>query len=175
LDEPGYREGEVVPFMLKIEGAAAGGIYDVALAYGCRTGDGGAFDYLSSLSETDTASQTTSPAPPRREDSSIPIPDDPAIALDGAGRRFRVWGGSFQEMPTGPSPAGPCESKKEIGLSLLSQGDTLFVIWGGHLATAGDWGANQGASNQRSTINVEASVNQSKAETIGVGPDAITP
>jgi len=173
-DQPGYREGEAVPFMLRIEDTVPG-VYRVALAYECRTGNGAAFDYLANLSEADSASLTTSPAPPRREDSSIPVPDDPSITFDGAGRRFRVWGGSFQQMPSGPSPADSCEADKGVGLSLLAQGGALFLIWGGHLGQGSDWGENQGASNQRSPIHVETSVNQAEVKRIGVGPDAIAP
>jgi hypothetical protein len=160
--------------MLRIEDTVPG-VYEVALAYECRTGNGAAFDYLANLSEADSASLTTSPAPPRREDSSIPVPDDPSITFDGTGRRFRVWGGSFQQMPSGPSPADSCEADKGVGLSLLAQGGALFLIWGGHLGQGSDWGENQGASNQRSPIHVETSVNQAEVKRIGVGPDAIAP
>jgi hypothetical protein len=173
-DQPGYRDGEAIPFMLRIEDTVPG-VYEVALAYECRTGEGVAVDYLANLSEGDSASLATSPAPPRREDSSIPVPDDPSITFDGAGRRFRVWGGSFQQMPSGPSPTVSCQADKGVGLSLLAQGGTLFLIWGAHLAQGSDWGENQGASNQRSPIHVEASVNQAEAKRIAVGPDAIAP
>jgi len=174
-DEPGYREGEAVPFMLRIEDTISTGVYEIAIEYECGTPDGAAFDYLSSVSEADGATQMTPPGPMGREDSSILIPDDPSITFDGSGRRFRMWGGSFEEIPQGPSPAGPCETEKRVSLSLLSQGDTLFLIWGGHLAARSDWGENQGASSQRAPIHIEASVNQTDAKRLGVGPDSIAP
>ena len=174
-DEPGYREDEAVPFMLRIEDTVPTTAYEVALQYECRTAQGAAFDYLSSVSEADSAAQMIPPGPARREDSAVPIPDDPSITFDGGGRRFQMWGGTFDEMPEGPSPAGACETEKRIDLSLLARSDILFLMWGAHLASSSDWGENAGASSQTSSIYIEASVNQTGARRLGVGPDAIAP
>jgi len=174
-EEPGYHEGDVVPFMLRVEHATPSTRYDVQLKYACRASDGAAFDYLSSPSDEDNLSQTTPPGPGRREDASIPIPDDSAITFDGAGRRFKAWGASFQQAPEGPLPDGACQANKQFTLSLMTQSDTVFLSWGGHLASKSDWGENQGASSQRSSIFIEVTVGQSSPQRLGIGPDAITP
>jgi len=174
-EEPGYREGDVVPFMLRVEHAVASTLYEVQLKYTCRTSDGAAFDYLSNPSDQDNISQMTSPGPGRREDASIPIPDDSAIAFDGSGRRLRAWGASFQQAPEGPSPDEACQADKQFKLRLMTQGETMFITWGGHLASSGDWGQNQGALSQRSPIYIEVTVGQSSPQKLGIGPDAITP
>jgi len=174
-DEPGYPEGDVVPFLLHIDDAAASTPYNVQIKYVCRTSGGAAFDYLSNVSDVDNASLTTPPGPGRREDASIPVPDDSAISFDGSGRRFRSWGASFQRAPEGPSPDGACQTDKRISLSLMAQGGSMLLIWGGHLASKSDWGENQGASSQLSAIYMEVTVGQSSPQKLGVGPDAIAP
>src|SRR2546426_4498129 len=50
-DEPGYAEGEAVPFMLQLLGAASGAVYDVTIEYQCRTPAGAAFDHLAGVSD----------------------------------------------------------------------------------------------------------------------------
>jgi hypothetical protein len=174
-DDPGYREGDAVPFMIRIDNAVASVLYEVEISYWCHTSDGAAFDYLSNPSAEDSASQTTPPGPGRREDASIPIPDDSAISFDASGRRFKAWGGSFQQAPEGPSPDTPCQTDKRFSLSLMAQGGSMFLIWGGHLASKSDWGENQGASSQRSAIYMEVSVGQTSPQKLGVWPDAIAP
>jgi len=174
-DQSGYREGDVVPFMLQIQHTAVSTLYDVQLKYACRTSDGAAFDYLSNPSNEDSVSQITSPGPGRREDASIPIPDDSAIGFDGNGRRFRAWGASFQQAPEGPSPDGACEANKGFTLRLMTQAGTMFVIWGGHLASSSDWGENQGASSQRSPIDIEVVAGQSSPQRLAIQPDAVAP
>jgi hypothetical protein len=174
-DGVGYSEGEAVPFLVVIENTMPAAVYQVSLEYQCRTSEGAAFDYLSSISDADNASESTAPAPARREDASMLIPDDPSITFDSTGRRFQVWGGSFDRIAVGPSPSDQCENRKSVGLSLLAQGETLFLLWGGHLASSSDWGDNQGASSQQSPLSISASVNDSEAETLAIGEDAIRP
>lgn len=174
-DEPGFPEGDAVPFMLRIDDAVASTLYNVQVTYGCRTSDGAAFDYLSNPSDADNASLTTPPGPGRREDASIPIPDDSAIAFDPGGRRFRAWGASFQQAPQGPLPDAPCQTQKRFSLSLMAQGGAIFVVWGGHLASKADWGQNQDASSQRSPIYMEVGLGPGSPLKLGIGPDAIAP
>jgi hypothetical protein len=174
-EEPGYQEGDVVPFMLKVEQATPATLYEVRITYVCRTTAGAAFDYLASPTDADNTSLTTAPGPARREDASIPVPDDSAIGFDGSGRRFKAWVASFRQAPEGPSPDGACQASKWFTLSLMTQGATVFLVWGGHLASKTDWGANQGASSQRSPIFMEVTVGQAAPQKIGIGPDAIGP
>src|SRR5207244_646546 len=101
-------------------------LYEVQLTYVCRTTDSAAFDYLATPSDADNASLTTAPGPARREDASIPVPDDSAISFDGAGRRFKAWGASFQQTPEGPLPEsiGPEAEAGKREESVLA--DALF-------------------------------------------------
>jgi hypothetical protein len=175
-DNPGYAEGETIPFMLELVGATNGAVYDVTIEYQCRTPAGAAFDYLGSIAdEKDDAINMTPPGPVRREDASILVPDDPSIPFDQPGRRLRTWDASFERMPGGPLPAEPCEDIKRVTLSLLAQGQTAVLIWGGHLAAESDWGEGQGAASQPMPIGMGVSVNSPDPQRLGVGPDAIAP
>ena len=175
-ETPGYREGEPVPFMLRIDDVVSRTVYQVELRYECRTARGAAIDYLTSVSDADISVTKTEPGPGReREDASIPVPDDSTINFERSDRRFLIWGGNFQETPEGPVPAAPCEGEKRFRLNLMALDDTLFLIWGGHLALSSDWGESQGASSQQSAIHVGTSVGHSDQRRLGVGPGAITP
>jgi len=175
-ETPGYREGEPVPFMLRIDDVASRTVYQVELRYECHTAQGAAFDYLTDVSDADISATTTEPGPGReREDASIPVPDDATINFDGSDRRFLAWGASFQEAPEGPLPAAPCGGEKRFRINLMAHDDTLFLIWGGHLALSTDWGESQGAASQQSAIHVEPSVDDSDQRRLGVGPGAIAP
>jgi hypothetical protein len=172
-DEPGYAEGEVVPFMLQLTGTEKGAVYEVAIEYQCRTASGAAFDYLASVSEEkDSASHMTAPGPVRRDDASIAVPDDPSIASEQPGR-IRTWDASFGSGAQGPLPAESCESTKRVVVSLLAQGPNAFLIWGGHLASAADWGQGQGASSQPAPIFMTVSINGSALSRLGIAPAAI--
>jgi hypothetical protein len=162
--------------MLQIMGAANGGVYDLTIEYQCRTPDGAAFDYLAGVSdETDDVALTTAPAPARRDDASILLPDEPSIDADVPARRFRAWGASFEGPAEGPLPAGDCESTRQITVSLHAQGTVPVLMWGGHLASDEDWGEGQGASSQPDPISMRVSVNGSETKTLTVAPDAIGP
>ncbi len=175
-ETPGYREGERVAFMLRIDDVTSRTVYQVELRYECRTAQGAAFDYLTGVSDADISATKTEPGPGReREDASIPVPDDPTINFDGSDRRFLVWGGSFQETPEGPLPPSSCEGEKRFRMNLMALDDTLFMIWAGHLARSSDWGESQGAAGQQSAIHVEASVNDSDPHRLGIGPAVIAP
>jgi hypothetical protein len=173
-DLPGYAEGEVVPFMLQLLGTEEGSVYRVVIEYQCRTASGAAFDYLASISdETDSAAHMTAPGPVRREDASIPMPDDPSIASDQPGR-VRTWDASFESVAEGPTPAEPCQSTKRVAVSLLAQGPNPFLMWGGHLASANDWGQGQGAAGQSAPIYLTVSINGSEAKELRVALSTIT-
>ena len=174
-EDPGYREGEAVPFFLRIEDATSGSVYRVEIRYQCLTPAGAAFDYLTGVSEADIDALMMAPGPKRHEDASIPIPDDPAISFDPDNSRFHVWGGSFQQTPQGPLPTTPCQDEKRFRVNLMAQDDTLFLMWGAHLASSKDWGENRGASRQKSPVAVEASVDGGEREQVMVGPAAIAP
>src|SRR5262249_4154205 len=92
----GFHEGDAGPLMLKVDQSIPAMLYEVQIKFDGLTSAAAAFDYLSSPSSDDgTTGQKTPPGPGRREDASIPIPDDPSIGFDGSGHRLQAWGASF--------------------------------------------------------------------------------
>lgn len=171
-----YHEGDAVPFMLRIDNAAPGSVYEVELVYECRTTQGAGFDYLTTVSAQDSSATRTEPGPgPEREDASIPVPDDPSIGFDRGGRRLLAWGGSFHDAPEELLPGGPCVSEKRFRLDLIAHAEAVFLVWGGHLALSSEWGEDEGASIQTAAIHMEVSVDDGDRHRLAVGPGIIVP
>jgi len=173
----GYREGEPVPFLARLDGTVDGASYEIALRYQCGTDKGAALDYVAEPAEADVGSILTEPGPGRpRADSTIPAPDDPSIAFDdGVRRRFQVWGATFQQTPAGPSPTEPCTDAKQLRVSVTAHDSAVFLIWAGHLASAADWGEGRGASSQGVGLFSEASVDGGAQARLEIAPDAVAP
>jgi hypothetical protein len=160
--------------MVRIDQTDPGAIYKIQLRYQCQTATAAAFDYLGGRSDKDASATLTDPGPGRRPDSTLPMPDDPSIAFDDApGRRFEVWGGTFHQPPEGPQPPSLCLNEKTLSVSILAQGETVFLVLGAHLASSRDWGDGKGAAAQPAAINLAASVDDGPAGTLTVPPEAI--
>ncbi len=173
---PAYHEGEYVPFMVRIDDTKPGRVYEITLVYQCKTTKTAAFDYLGGLSETDAGAVLVDPGPGRRPDATLPMPDDSSLTFDDSAERlFRLWGGTFYQPPKGPVPTAPCDSKKQLSLTVLAQDETVFLVLGAHLASATDWGVGKGASALDTAVNLFASVNNSPFRVLTVPPGAVTP
>jgi hypothetical protein len=61
--------------------------------------------------------------------------------IDGS---FTLWGGSFVGTPSGPSVDG---DSKYYELTIDPSSSTVYLLWGGHLASPINWGVGKGASN----------------------------
>jgi hypothetical protein len=129
-----YREGEAVPFLLRIERASRGDTYFVTFRYDC---DGFAFLTSSDRdhgSEPALASGGPGSATP---DTTLVIPDDPGTrADDGEGGSFSLWGGSFRGL-TPIVPISPCTGEKGLTVGLAAAADTLHLMWAAEIS----WGA----------------------------------
>lgn len=177
---PLYREGETIPFMLRLDGAAEGETYELVLRYGCRAGEAAGFDFLTGYElEVGDAPALTAPGPGRaRPDAAIPVPDDPAIPFDdGEGGLFRLWGASFQEVPLGPVPRMACQDEKLVVLLVRAHQERVFLLWGAHLAAAADWGEGSGAAGQEEPLTMRAQVPEASpvGRVIRILPGAVAP
>lgn len=157
----GYRDGGVIPFLLRIDDANPGTVYQVRLRYDCQTDGVAAFDFLAGYDRDAGGDPALADQGPGRlqPDAAIPVPDDPSIAFDDqelAGERlFRLWGATFDAEPVGPAPDTSCRDEKLMVLRIRAQAETVFLMWGAHLGSAEDWGAGRGAGSQEMPFGIE--------------------
>jgi hypothetical protein len=177
-EDSGYREGQVIPFLLRIDDASPGAVYRVSLRYGCAANGIAAFDFLTG-NQRDVGSELGLPKGPA--DSAIPVPDDPAIRFDDegreAGRSLRLWGATFDSEPVGPAPDAPCTTDKQVDLSVRAHGQTLYMLWGGHLASSAEWGESRGAANHSSPLTMRVTVPglAPGSQELAIVPGAVSP
>lgn len=175
-----FSEGGAMTSLVRIDGTHPGDSYQIEIMYDCATEKSAAFDFLTSVEPE--ASALTAPGPGRAiPDAAIPVPDDPDITFDDAatGRTFRLWGGSFEAAPTGPLSETPCRpgqsNAKRLVLTVTARQETLFVMFGAHLASASDWGAGKGASNAGAKLGVSARVAGGDWLTQALPPGSVGP
>lgn len=170
-----YREGQAVPFLLRIQGTQPGETYRLALRYRCRGGGAAGFDFLTAYEGEGGTAPALAPGGPgrARPDSAIPMPDDPSIELDGGGRLFSLWGGTFQEGPRGPEPEGPCRDEKRIVLEVRAVGESLVLLWGAHLASAADWGEGAASADVPLSMAVEVEGARDGVAEVALLPGAV--
>ena len=179
----GYREGQAIPFLLRIDDVSLGGVYRISLRYDCGADGSGAFDFLTGYgrdarSELALAEEGPGLAIP---DATVPVPDDPAIGIDDSDREgdrlFRLWGASFDSELNGPAPDARCRKDKLVGLTVRVYAPTVYLLWGGHLASSADWGEGQGAASGDSPFQMKVGVPGVAPESLRleIDPGAVSP
>lgn len=182
LDTPDYSEGEAIPFLLRIEDAEPGTTYILGISYDCASDGVAAYDFVVSYDrDVGTEPALAKEGPGRTTpDATLVIPDDPSIEFDDEDqgeleRLFQLWGGTFASEPIGPVPDLTCGFDKLMMLDITAHAETLFLLWGGHLACAGDWGEGLGASSQSSRFEMRAHLAgvDGGDQRVGTDPSAI--
>ncbi len=164
LEGAAYREGEAVPFLLRIDRASPGGAYPLTLRYDCK-----AFEFLTAYdrdygSEPALAFGGPGSATP---DATVFIPDDRGTAADdGEAASLSLWGGSFSGG-AGPLPPSPCAGEKSLIIGLTAEGDTVHLIWAAQLSL----GASQGAAPMRLRVQVA----DAQELSMEIGPETVKP
>ncbi len=157
VQKSSYREGEYVPFMLRIESAVPGTTYAFGISYDCTHSGGNGFDFLSSYDRDLGVAPALHEEGPGTSvpDAALPVPDDPSIPFDDgeSDRTFKLWGGSFASSAAGPSPASLClpergqKAEKTYIVPVTAQAETVYLLWSGHLASSLDWGVENEAES----------------------------
>jgi hypothetical protein len=137
LSQGGYSDGETVPSLLRVGDLTPGTVYQVWLDYsGCATPHSSGFDFLGSSPPGDVATDLVISGPGRGSpDARILMPSDVSQA-QGAGV-FDLWGATFLAAPRGPFPSFLCSENKLIILRVSARSDTIFLLWGSHVAGGG--------------------------------------
>ena len=154
-----YHEGESIPYRLKIENAVVGTTYNFQVRYDCDKDAVNAFDFLTRYDrDRGTAPATALGLDPANPTGTAPINDDPTHAFDAfeTARTWRLWGATFNSTPTGPTMADgsapiDCASttasdEKRYDVNITATGSTIYLLWGGHLASGFDWGCRPGGT-----------------------------
>lgn len=173
----GYREGDAIPTLLRVDQARVTSTYEIIVRYQCEAGEGAGLDFLTSPAQADSAALLAEPAARReRADSTILVPDDPAIKFDdGSSGRFFLWGGAFMQSVQGPSPPGDCDRAKEFRLSIFAAKPTFSLVWAPHLATAADWGDGKGSASAGGPLGVEVAIGGFGEVELSIAENAVEP
>jgi hypothetical protein len=144
-----YHEGEAVPFMLRIVNAVPGTQYKVSVRFDCAHRDGPGYDFLSSYDRdrgVTPALHEDGPGSPVA-DATLAVPDEEDTTFDDRerDRSFKLWGGSFNSIAVSPIRDGSCLDHGQITqrtyvFMVRALADTVYLLWGGHLASSADWG-----------------------------------
>ena len=154
----GVSEGDVVLFLFKLSGVNPGESYQIDIDYfDCGLSPGQSFDHLAATATAGDAPQLAAPGPGRvRPDSQVPVPDDPGVANDGGTAAYlSAWGGTFQHTPELTATPATCAGDKKLTMQVRALSTTLYVEWGGHVATAADW-LGAGAASAKSPFGMSA-------------------
>jgi hypothetical protein len=155
-----YVEGEMMP-VLATFAATPGQAYDVQIVYDCATDDAfGAFDYLSGIDAWGTSPLTAPGGPGKdRPDAAVPVPGVDGLPYDDAAFGIiSLFGAHFNGLPGGPQPAGDCDRQRAQAISVIADGPQVFVVVGAHLASAADWGVDEGAGSHDPPFGIEVVV-----------------
>ncbi len=175
-----FEEGSSAGFLLRMYGVRPGESYRIEIAYDCAVAPAAGFDFLTGLPDRGSAVADVGPGR-TTPDATIPIPDDSDIAFDDGlpGRVFSLWGGSFDDAPTGPLPDTPCvpgrTSARRFMLDITARQETVFVMFRAHLASASDWGTGKGASNAGTELGVRVRLDSGDWLTLALPPGSVAP
>ena len=167
-----------MPFLLRIEGVSPDSTYALSLVYDCLVGGGHAFDFLTGYEAAAGSTPALANMGPGQPfpDATILVPDDGSISFDeeyAAERTFRLWGASFVDVPM-ILPRSACAGEKEVVLNVQVHADTVFLLWGAHLASAQDWGLGRGSANRDILFGMEVA-EQGLTKEVSVIPGAVVP
>ena len=164
LEDASYREGEAVPFLLRIDRADPGATYPVTIRYDCT-----AFDFLTTYSRNHGTAPVLSPGGPGRAtpDATVLVPDDNSTTVDdGEAGSLTLWGASFSGG-AGPLPPSPCAGEKRLIIGLTAEEDTVHLIWAAQIAP--------GASEHGAPLRVAVQVGEAQEVSMEIDPETVQP
>ena len=153
-----YTEGEAVPFRLIITGLSVGSHY-ININYDFTSGGIYAYDFLTKfdLNESPNISADTAVPLPGGPISNYTIPSDAFdnvawYELPNSQRYISIKGGNITKIDAithSGSVSGNSNANMKITFNTGSctSDCTIFLLWGGHLASELDWGDGKGASS----------------------------
>lgn len=132
-----------VPFLLRIDAARPGDVYQIVLQYGsCQASSARSFDILTGVERLWEPPRIAPSGPARgTPDAAIPIPG-------GSEGRLELWGATFESSPEGPLQSASCAGRRAIMIRVLARTESVILLWGGHVR------AGESASCLTMTVHV---------------------
>lgn len=157
-----FREGEAVPFLLRIDRIRPGDLIPLAVTYGCQ-----GFTSLTSYDRNYGSAPAMAEEGPRDlvPDAAVLVPDRPA----GEAAQLSLWGGLFARRAEA-EPAGGCVVRKELSLEMSAVSDTLYLMWGAEIAR----GAVARGASLSLSVRVPALGGPFEIP-FEIGPESVTP
>jgi hypothetical protein len=169
-----YPEGSSVPFRSVVTGLAVGQTYMATIEWD-STENGGhhAYDYITSFNRTEVNAAPCAGVSCAGSTSQLAIPNDSHVTGAGvtpiASQNITIFGGTFPASgasvtntgnlcgtatcviaanPSAYSFAGTFSAASQTGIMVYftAAHTTAVLAWGGHVASAGDWGTGNSAS-----------------------------
>jgi hypothetical protein len=162
LEGARYREGEAVPFLLRIERASRGAAYPLTIRYDCE-----AFALLTSYDRDHGSEPALASGGPESAaaDTTLSIPDDPGTGADDAETgSLSLWGGSFTDVG-GLLPSSPCTGEKGLTVGLAAAADTLHLMWAAEISP--------GAAERDAALRLVVQARGAEELSIEIDPESV--
>lgn len=154
-DNSHFIEGQSIPYRLTISKIRAGN-HTVVIEWDTRTGSKSAIDYITSfdriceevIPNPGTPSFGLIPAP-----AGIPQPSNSFNKLSENERKIAIYGGTIGQityLQQGDVTATSAFTRISIPFNVIGSSgpnNTVVIAWGGHIASASDWGEGNSASS----------------------------
>jgi hypothetical protein len=159
-----YREGEAIPFLLRIERASRGAAYSVTIGFDCE-----AFVLLTSYDRDHGRQPALAPGGPESAaaDTILSLRQDAGTGTDdGESGSLSLWGGSFAGVD-GALPSSPCTGEESLSIGLVPAADTLHLMWAAEISP--------GAAERDAPLRLVVQAAGIEELTIEIDPDSVRP
>lgn len=159
-----YREGEAVPYLMRIDRAGRGAAYSVTIGFDCE-----AFVLLTSYDRDHGRQPALAPGGPESAaaDTILSLRQDAGTGTDdGETGSLSLWGGSFTGID-GALPSPPCAGDESVSIGLAPAADTLHLMWAAEISP--------GAAERDAPLRLVVQAAGIEELTIEIDPDSVHP
>ena len=154
-----YREGDSVPYRIKLKDLTAGQNYSVTISWDVTKSNKHAIDYLTDFNETESAADPCSGLIGGEScgltHNNYSIPTDPTLGsscgfigtqIPG---QFDLYGGDITSLNPSYSlsSCAGSDSSNTITINFTAEGRGAVLAWGGHIGSQVNWGLGNSAVN----------------------------
>jgi hypothetical protein len=152
-----YREGESIPYRLRLDGLSLG-THTVVIEWDTRHSSVNAIDYITyydRIAETvepllglsgnyGSPAFVTIPTPGLTNGATIAT--NSFTALPANDKRLTFYNANNLNFLYSEAPLTASQTATSLQITFNATASNVLFVWGGHIASRGDWGANNSAS-----------------------------